>query len=328
MAASALLVTMKHLILVGACYLDTILSLPSYPQEDSKLRASDLKIRRGGNCPNTMEVILQLLTEHDEVTLYLVSVLPSRACSATESILSSFQGNKAAKFEHCIHREDHATAASAYILRSQETGSRTIINYNDLPEMTVDEFRAIAQDFSPSQDTWWHFEGRIPNTTKECIQIVHQLHPDAPVSIEIENPGRAGLEELAGLADVVFYSRAWAQSRQYKSAQECLKGEGLQSPTQKAVSLCTWGEEGAALYKRPDGDLYQYSAKETGTGDVQVIDSVGAGDVFIAGILYAFLCRGTAWSHRESLMFAVNLATKKVQQEGFSHLGEVCWRPL
>jgi ketohexokinase len=31
------------------------------------------------------------------------------------------------------------------------------------------------------------------------------------VSVEIEKPGRRGLQELAEEADVVFYSKTWAQ---------------------------------------------------------------------------------------------------------------------
>jgi ketohexokinase len=31
------------------------------------------------------------------------------------------------------------------------------------------------------------------------------------VSVEVEKPGRAGLQELAEEADVVFYSKSWAQ---------------------------------------------------------------------------------------------------------------------
>ncbi len=33
----------------------------------------------------------------------------------------------------------------------------------------------------------------------------------AKISIEVEKPGREGLEELAAEADVVFYSRSWAE---------------------------------------------------------------------------------------------------------------------
>jgi ketohexokinase len=34
------------------------------------------------------------------------------------------------------------------------------------------------------------------------------------ISVEVERPGREGLEALAAEADVVFYSKSWAQVRQ------------------------------------------------------------------------------------------------------------------
>ena len=37
--------------------------------------------------------------------------------------------------------------------------------------------------------------------------------PEAKVSVEVEKPQRDGLAELATEADVVFYSRAWAEVR-------------------------------------------------------------------------------------------------------------------
>lgn len=49
--------------------------------------------------------------------------------------------------------------------------------------------------------------------------------------------------------------------------------------------------------------------------------AVGAGDTFIAGMLYGLICRNTKWDIQRCLRFAVNLATLKVQREGFRGLG-------
>jgi len=45
--------------------------------------------------------------------------------------------------------------------------------------------------------------------------------------------------------------------------------------------------------------------------------TLGAGDTFIAGMLYALQ---TSATYEQALAFAVGLATKKVQQEGFADL--------
>ncbi|KAH8908846.1 hypothetical protein BR93DRAFT_966875 [Coniochaeta sp. PMI_546] len=204
----------QHIILVGACYLDTVLKVPHFPEEDSKLRATRLRVRRGGNCPNTLEVLQQLLrhsSTETSVLPHLVSCLPAAGSAATSKILSSFGDDTPADFSHCLYREGHTEPASSYIIQSQAAGTRTIVNYNDLPEMTVQEFADIADSFRDIPQTWWHFEGRIPGTTLACIRHLRRVLPNCRISVEVEKPNRDGLRELAAAADVVFYSRAWAE---------------------------------------------------------------------------------------------------------------------
>ena len=43
------------------------------------------------------------------------------------------------------------------------------------------------------------------------MQHLRQHHPTVKISVEVEKPGREGLQDLAALADVVFYSKSWAQ---------------------------------------------------------------------------------------------------------------------
>lgn len=48
---------------------------------------------------------------------------------------------------------------------------------------------------------------------------------------------------------------------------------------------------------------------------------MGAGDTFIAGMLYGLVCHADDWSVGQKVSFAVRLATLKVQREGFDGLG-------
>ena len=136
-------------------------SIDHYPAEDEKLRASNLTRRRGGNCPNTLEVLQQLvnLGEDTALPLVLCSVLSSERSVGAQQIKSSF--GPAVDLTHCIHRETHDEPASSYIIRSKTTDSRTIVNYNGLPEMTTIEFMAVADDLGHRM-SWCHFEvGRL-----------------------------------------------------------------------------------------------------------------------------------------------------------------------
>lgn len=92
----------------------------------------------------------------------MVSCLPSKTSPATKRVIESYGEASPVDLQHCIYRDQHTEAASSYIIRSEQTGSRTLVNYNDLPEMTTHEFERVALSFTPDQETWWHFEVRAP----------------------------------------------------------------------------------------------------------------------------------------------------------------------
>lgn len=54
-------------------------------------------------------------------------------------------------------------------------------------------------------------QGRIPHITLKCVRTLRDKLPNAQVSVEVEKPGRDGLRELAAEANVVFYSKSWAE---------------------------------------------------------------------------------------------------------------------
>lgn len=59
-----------------------------------------------------------------------------------------------------------------------------------------------------------------------------------------------------------------------------------------------------------------------------VSSTIGAGDTFIAGMMYAVIQRGEAWPLLQKLRFANEIAGRKVMQEGFSGLGNLMPRVL
>ncbi|OJJ43237.1 hypothetical protein ASPZODRAFT_28549 [Penicilliopsis zonata CBS 506.65] len=312
------------LVMVGACYIDTILTTPYYPGEDDKLRASSLHKRRGGNCPNSAEVLAQILAEDKSSTgcktpawdpIELVSVLPARSSTASREIIASF--GQGVSLDHCVYREGHSEPASSYIIKSQANSSRTIVNYNELEEMECQDIR-LAIDALAGRAAWFHFEGRNPPVACFAMQTIRKEYPHIKLSVEIEKPGREGLPQLAGEADVVFFSKSWAQDQKYVSAEECVR-EQAKTASKARYLFCTWGQDGAVGNDIARSQIIHGQAFQP----EKVVDTIGAGDTFIAGMLFALMRREEQWILARKLDFANRLAGLKVAQEGFAGLGSL-----
>ena len=148
-------------------------SVDHFPSEDSKLRATSRKIRRGGNYPNSLEVLSQLVKPEDQVILRLISPLPNKKSSDTKTIVSSFGNNSSMDFSQCLYRDGVEEAASSYIISSGSIGTRTIVNHNDLAEIGIHEFSKVIEAYQSSSiasvddskigsGSWWHFEVHLP----------------------------------------------------------------------------------------------------------------------------------------------------------------------
>lgn len=139
---------------------------------------------------------------------------------------------------------------------------------------------------------------------------------DAQISIEFEKPDRPGLIDLLPLADIAFFSNTYFKHYQYgdsdiSTPEEFLACMRRRNPT--AILILTAGADGA--YYSSAGEVSRIAASQ-----VDVMDSTGAGDTFIAGFIWAFgrLKKGL----KESVELAVQLATRKVIQEGFEGVWE------
>lgn len=86
-----------------------------------------------------------------------MAILPAKSSVASQQIQSAFEPG--VRLDRCIYREKFSEPASSYIIKSSGTGSRTIVNYNELPEISVDELKGSI-DAVGAKTTWFHFEVR------------------------------------------------------------------------------------------------------------------------------------------------------------------------
>lgn len=284
---------MLRILLTGVATLDIINTVDEYPTEDSEVRASEQVRSMGGNACNSAQVIQQLGQRS--------SLLCTFADDAAAEFIQAQLRAQQIEFSHCPTQTGSVTPTS-YITLSRATGSRSIVHYRQLDELNAQQFAQL-----PLADyDWCHFEAR------NCMQLLEMLKlckaAGRPISLELEKP-RDALEPLLPLADVLLISRPFAESQGFTSPQQCL--QHFSQRFANAIISCSWGDQGAWLYNK------QQIIHQPAFAVTQVVDSLGAGDTFNAGLI-SQLAQNIA--PPRALAFACELAANKCTQTGFNNL--------
>lgn len=271
---------------VGIATLDIINRVERYPPEDSEVRALAQSQRLGGNAANTATVLAQL-----GVQTFWVGNLAQPAEIVERGFARHGVDTSLAV------RIQGAAMPTSYVLLSEANGSRSIVHFRDLPEYRADDFlRLDLRKFD-----WVHFEGRAVDQLVPMIRRARGIC-GLPVSLEVEKP-RAGIEDLFEQADLLLFSRDYAQAQGFADAAELLRSLPRGIP-----ATCTWGSQGAWAIDH-DGRLIHVPAPTLES----VVDTVGAGDVFNAGMVHAL---GKGRTLEQALQAAVALASTQCTREG------------
>ncbi len=285
---------MAKILCTGIAALDIINEVKYYPDEDDEIRIAAQEKRRGGNATNTA-VVLSQLGHQCFWAGTLVNEMDSRIILAD---LEHYQIN----YDYCQFI-DGGKIPTSYITLSQDTGSRTICHYRDLPEYSFAAFKKIKlQEFD-----WLHFEGRNIAQTQQMMLWCKQQYPDIPISVEIEKP-RDLINKLFQAADILLFSEQYARAQAAASAETFCQLINSQYPDKTII--CAWGDSGAgAAFKQ---QYYWQSAQK-----IKAVDTLAAGDVFNAGIIDQQIKQIPI---KKCLEFACQLAGKKCTQKGIAGL--------
>ncbi|HHA18993.1 MAG TPA: ketohexokinase [Methylophaga sp.] len=284
---------MAKILAIGIATLDIINTVESYPDEDSEVRALKQHQSRGGNATNTLTVLSQL--GHDCHWAGVLIDEPDSKVIVSE--LAHYQIDTSACRQLATGK-----MPTSYITVSQQTGSRSIVHHRDCPEYSFQDF----QKLNPKQFDWIHFEGRNINDTRLMLEYMATYHPDLPCSLEIEKP-RLNIEALFEFPTILMFSQHYANANGFDDAISL-----LQSLPSNTTASCTWGQQGAWAINDNGKILHSEASPPS-----HVIDTLGAGDTFNAGIVHSLLNNRSLQS---ALSNACQLAGHKCGQQGFAKL--------
>ncbi|KAF7655684.1 hypothetical protein LDENG_00052440 [Lucifuga dentata] len=306
----------KKILCVGLVCLDIINVVDKYPEEDTDSRCLSQRWQRGGNASNSCTVLSLL----GAPSAFMGSLA---AGPVADFILDDFK-----KFHIDISLlSEHAQCVlpASVVISNATTGSRTILHMNsgsrtvvlsdtNLPDVSTVDFSKV----DVSQYKWIHWEGRNAEEQVKMIQQVALYNSTLPqqqrttVSVEIEKI-REPLYQLFPYGDVVFVSKDVARHFGFQSAEAAVKG--LYSKVkQGAVLICAWAEKGADAVG-PDGVIVHSDAFPP----EKLVDTLGAGDTFNAGVIYTLSSGGTL---QEALTFACRIAGRKCGVHGYDGILE------
>lgn len=286
---------MARILSVGIATLDWVFTVAHYPQENEEMRAQAMRVVRGGNASNSMVILAQLGHQCD-----FAGVLAEAPESA---IIRADLARYGVSTAPCVSRSGQPPTSSILLSPS---GARTIVHYRDLAEFCFADFTRI--DLAPYD--WLHFEGRNLPELEKMLRHARAGHPAINISLEAEKP-REKLEAVLGLPKVLLLSRALAHQRGFDDPMAFLHAMRRHAPL--ADLFLAWGEQGAFALDR-DGARYQSRAFPP----ERIIDTIGAGDTFNAGVIDG-LARGLAL--QETLEHACRVAGEKCGVAGFDLRG-------
>lgn len=294
---------MARILTVGIATLDIINTVDGFPPEDAEVRATAQEMRRGGNASNTAVVLSQLGHE----CAFAASLADDASSEVIRADLKAYRIDMGA-----VATVAGGRAPVSYVTLNQQNGSRTIVHYRELPEYRFAHFARIDLH----NVDWLHFEGRNVPETRAMLDHARQQRPTLPISVELEKP-RPEIESLCAGADLLLYSRGYVQQGRTQ--------QGVATPTDPVAFLreqqrrwpgsehtCTWGADGAWGIDR-QGEIFHSPARLLTT----VVDTLGAGDTFNAGMIHARLGGGGL---SQALTGACQLAAEKCARQGLHGL--------
>ena len=255
---------MNKIVGIGANVYDTLITLPTYPNEDTKMRANSVKISGGGPCATGLVAAAKLGTS----AAFLGTVTDD---AASGFLVKDFE--KYGVATDYIDEKVGYNAFSSYIWLCEDSVSRTcVFDKGNIPPLVLSEEqkKAIVDAevlMVDGNELSASVEGAL-TARENGTKVLY----DAGGLYE-------GIERLLSLTDILIPSEEFALGHTgEKTAEDAAKV--LFEKYSPDVVVITQGKKGGLMY---DGnEIHKYPAF---LGDA--VDSNGSGDVFHGAFAFA-----------------------------------------
>lgn len=255
---------MKKIVGIGANVCDTLITIPHYPSEDTKLRASSVIQSGGGPCATGLVAAAKLGAEcayigtltDDSAGMFLKDDLKKYGVST--ELVTILRGY---------------TSFSSYVLLSDDSASRTcVFHKGDIPEWSLND----NQKEAVKSAELLMIDGNEMKAAYEAVKIAHENG----TKVLYDAGGLYdGVEQLLPYTDILIPSEEFALGHtNTTNAEDAAKKLYLMYSPE--VVVITQGSEGGIIY---DGiNIREYPAFY-----VDAVDTNGSGDVFHGAFAYA-----------------------------------------
>lgn len=255
---------MSEIVGIGANVYDTLITVPEYPREDTKLRAEGLKECGGGPCATGLVAAAKLGAS----AAYIGALA---ADSGGEFLLADMK--RFGMSVEYIDVKEGASSFSSVVLLSQKNASRTcVFNKSNLPDFVIDDAKADAVKNAKILMV----DGNELENAVEGAKIASQNG----TKVLYDAGGLYdGIEKLLPYADILIPSEEFSLAHTgAENTEEASKI--LYDKYKPEVVVITCGVKGGIIY---DGN----QLKSYPSFKVEAVDSNGAGDVFHGAFAFA-----------------------------------------
>jgi sulfofructose kinase len=284
---------MKRITGIGANVFDTLITLPEYPAEDTKLKADSIVTAGGGPTATGLVAAAKLSASMNVSVEFIGSVAGDER---GRWLLEDF-ARWGVKTDN-VTIEPNCEAFCSFVMLSSAAKTRTcVFHRGNKPPLKLNS----TQKEAVAGSEILMVDGNELNAAIEGAKIIRssggKVLYDAGGLYE-------GIENLLPLADLLIPSEEFALKFTGANTAEDAAVKLFETYSPEVVVI-TQGKRGGIVY---DGKLTSYPIIET-----DVVDSNGAGDVFHGAFALASVI---GWDYRKCAMFASATSSLKCTKVG------------